>query len=471
MTGIDLVGVALVVGLVQADESPIYRDATAKLGLAPANAASAWVDFDADGFVDLYAGGTLWMSQGGDRFTQGPSRGLGVFADFDNDGYPDLFDFKAQRMYRNQEGQGLVDFLLPELAPIESRAAAWGDFDGNGFVDLYCSGYEVWDTQTYPDRLLTNRGGSAFELTWEEPRFRARGVTTCDFDQDGDLDVYVSNYRLLPNLLLRNDGRGGFTDVAASHGALATSEGFGGGHSIGAAWGDFDGDGYFDLFAGNFAHVDSRGDQPKSRFLRNRGPEHDFAFEDRGTCGVFYQESYATPAAGDFDNDGDLDLYFTTVYGTASFGRKNHPVLFRNDGNWTFTDVTAAAGLAELPPTHQAAFADFDGDGDLDLATAGKVFENRGNENHWLRVRLDGAGASFNRSAVGAQVRIRLGGRVLARQVEAGTGEGNQNEFTLHFGLGTHADPVTVEVRWPDGAQGTVRVIGLDRLVVVPAAR
>ena len=266
---------------------------------------------------------------------------------------------------------------------------------------------------------------------------------------------------------------GAFTDAAASHGAVATSEGFGGGHSIGAAWGDFDGDGLFDLFAGNFAHVDSRGDQPKSRFLRNLGPEHDHAFEDRGTCGVFYQESYASPAAGDYDNDGDLDLYFTTVYGTASFDKKNHPVLYRNDGAWVFADATSPAGLAEQPPTYQAAWADFDRDGDLDLATAGKLYVNEGNGNHWIEVRLDGSGASFNRAAIGAQVRIRLEDRVPTRQVEAGTGEGNQNDLTLHFGLADHGDPVDLEIRWPDGTAQVVPGQPVDRLLTVrtpPAA-
>ncbi|KAB2862969.1 MAG: VCBS repeat-containing protein, partial [Bauldia sp.] len=94
-------------------------------------------------------------------------------------------------------------------------------------------------------------------------------------------------------------------------------------------------------------------------------------------------ELFATPnsfsnAWGDFDDDGDLDLWFTTVYGVASFGRPNHAVLFRNDGGFTFADATASAGLAGQPPTYQAAWADFDRDGDLDLATAGKLFENQG---------------------------------------------------------------------------------------------
>jgi hypothetical protein len=312
-----------------------------------------------------------------------------------------------------------------------------------------------------------NEAGKGFRLAWSEERYRARGVTACDFDQDADLDIYVSNYRLQPNLLWRNDGSGAFADVAAEYNALATSPGFEGGHSIGAAWGDFDGDGRFDLFAGNFAHVDDRGDQPKSRFLRNLGPPGGYHFEDRGTCGIFYQESYASPAAGDYDNDGDLDLFFTTVYGIASFGRPNHAVLYRNDGRFAFADATADAGLADLPPTYQAAWADFDRDGDLDLATAGKLFVNEGQGGHWLEVRLCGDGKRVNAAAVGTQVRVRCGPTLVTRQVEAGTGEGNQNDLTLHFGLGTHSGPLTVEVMWPDGRRRALRAVRPDRLVEV----
>ena len=394
--------------------------------------------------------------------------GSAVAADFDNDGFADLFSWSSLRLHRNDAGKGFVEVKLPELPRCVSRGACWGDFNGDGFADLYVGGYEDWNAGiTYPDLLLINDKGTAFRLAWSDARYRARGVTACDFDSDGDLDVYVSNYRLQPNVLWLNDGAGRFTDVTTEHNAVATSPGFDGGHSIGAAWGDFDNDGQFDLFAGNFAHVDGRGDQPKSRFLRNLGPLKKHAFQDLGTCGGFYQESYATPAAGDCDNDGDLDLFFTTVYGTASFGKKNTPVLYRNDGKFVFTDATAAAGLADLPPTYQAAWADFDNDGDLDLAAGGRLFENGGSANHWLKVRLEGDGKRVSRSAIGAQVRIKVGDRVLTRQVEAGTGEGNQNDLVLHFGLGATASRLTLEVFWPDGTVQTLRRVRTDRVVVV----
>ena len=453
----------------QPQPAPGFLDRTAELKLQLAGSQACWVDVDNDGWTDLCAGGVVWRNDAGQEFAR-LAEGVGevVAADFDNDGFADLFSWSSMRVYRNNAGQGFEPIEMPELPKCVSRGACWGDFDGDGLVDLYVGGYEDWDAGiTYPDLLLINDGGKTFKLSWSEVRFRARGVTACDFDQDGDLDVYVSNYRLQPNVLWLNDGQGQLKDATEASNAVATSPGFGGGHSIGAAWGDFDNDGKFDLFAGNFAHVDGRGDQPKSRFLRNVETDTGHTFEDRGPCGVHYQESYASPSAGDYDNDGDLDLFFTTVYGTASFGRPNNPVLFRNDGGFAFADTTPAAKLTSLPPTYQAAWADFDRDGDLDLVTAGKLFENQAAPGHWLELRLEGDGKTVNRSAIGAQVRIQLPNGTLARQVEAGTGEGNQNDLVLHFGLGDHAQPVRANILWPSGASQVIENVEIDRVMTV----
>ncbi|MFG0243183.1 MAG: CRTAC1 family protein [Phycisphaerales bacterium JB054] len=459
-----------------------FVDRSDALGLALGGSAAAWADINQDGWPDLYCAGKVWLNQGGESFTRINAKGSGVVADIDNDGLPDLVSFAPIAVLRNIDGERFEPVELPELPKTISRGVAVGDYNSDGFVDLYFGGYEVWEPTTYPDLLLLNEAGRGFRLAERFPEHRARGVTACDFDEDGDLDVYVSNYRLMPNVLRRNDGNGAFEDAAPALNAVATSEGFGGGHSIGACWGDFDNDGRFDLFAGNFAHVDSRGDQPKSRFLRNRGPggETPFGFDDLGECGVWYQESYASPAAADFDNDGDLDLFFTTVYATASFNKKNHPVLFRNDTApttpttpdqpaWVFTDATDGSGLESLPPTYQAAWADFDRDGDLDLVTAGRLFVNESAAaNHWLQVRLVGDGEQVNTSAIGTQVRIRLpDGRTLTRQVEAGTGEGNANDLTLHFGLGGFDEPVRVEIRWPNRVTQLLPGVAPDQVLTV----
>jgi len=414
----------------------------------------------------------VWLNRAGKRFEPlTDSVGAVVAADYDNDGYVDLFSWSNMKLLHNRAGKALEPVPLPRLPACVSRGACWADLNNDGFVDIYVGGYEDWNKGiTYPDLVLMNDGGRRFELAWSEVRYRARGVTACDFDEDGDADIYVSNYRLQPNILWVNDGTGRLADAARQRNALATSGDFPGGHSIGAAWGDFDNDGRFDLFAGNFAHVDKRGDQPKSRFLRNLGADGNWRFDDKGPCGVPYQESYASPSVADFDNDGDLDLYFTTVYAVASFGRHNYPVLFRNDGNFEFHDVTAQAGLDKLPPTYQAAWADFDHDGDMDLVTAGRLFENRHVGGHWLEIKLEADVPRVNHSAIGVQVRLSLPGRTLTRQIESGTGEGNQNGDVLHFGLGARDSAVELSIAWPGGRQQIVKRVTPDQRITIRAA-
>jgi hypothetical protein len=454
------------VGAMVQVQGQTFINRSEELGVAGGSTA-CWFDMNNDGWVDVLVGGTLYRNLRGQSFAAVGDFGACVAGDFDNDGLTDLFAYGGAQVYRNIDGQSFEALAMPDRPAGAHLGAALCDLNGDGYLDVYVGGYEAWPSETHADFILHNRAGRVFSVTWSEVRYRARGVTACDYDRDADVDIYVSNYRLQPNVLWQNQGDYTFLDKAAEFNALATDRGFGGGHSIGSCWGDFNDDGHIDLFAGNFAHNDGRGHQPESHCLLNRGPEGNYHFEDLGQRGVFYQESYASPSAGDFDNDGDLDLFFTTVYGVASFGVPNNPVLFQNDGSFNFGNATGAAGLGGLPATYQAAWADFDNDGDLDLMAGGSLFENQGGTgNSWLKVTLEGDGRTVNRSAIGAQVRIPLpGGRILTRHVEAGTGQGNQNELTLHFGLGTHRAPVNLEIFWPDGTSQLVENVALNQRV------
>jgi hypothetical protein len=437
---------------------------------------SAWGDYNNDGWVDVLAGGILWKNNNGTSFTQVFNAGVGILADYNNDGHLDIFAYSSHQLHKNTGAASFVSQPFPALPMVITRGACWLDHDGDGDLDLYVGGYESPGYE--PDVILRNNDGNSFTQVWQQSGDidPARGITACDFDRDGDLDIFVSNYRLEENLLWRNQGNGNFTNAIFALGANEPSS-WGGAHTIGSAWGDLDNDGNFDLFVGNFAHpancpgITGALRQPESQFLRNLGLGGGYAFEDKtGTANLAYQESYATPTLGDYDNDGDLDLFFTTVYNSSQTcdGAANHAVLYRNDGNWSFTDVTTQEGLNGLPPTYQAAWADYDNDGDLDLITAGRMFQNQGNGNHWLKVRLEGDGACVNRSAIGAQVRITSGVSGIGtptRQVEAGTGEGNQNDMTLHFGLGSNTGPLTLEISWPGGDVDVLAGIAVDQLV------
>ena len=416
---------------------------------------AAWGDYNNDGRVDLFVNGRVLVNQSS-KFSLGPTiGGDAIWGDYNKDGYLDLFRYDSRTLYRNNPSGQFQSVMLPSVPSMVTRGAAWGDWNDDGYLDLYIGGYETWPTDYHPDCILINMKNGTFQRTWTQnndtvvtpgrPR-PARGITTADFDQDGDLDIFVSNYRLEPNALWINNGAGGFSDQGASRGRVAGDPigSFPHGHTIGSVFGDFDNDSYIDLFVGNFRHNWGDGSQDHASFYRNRGLDHGFTFQlVKELDGADWQESYASPTAGDIDNDGDLDLFFTTVYSG------DNPRLYRNDGNFHFLDATTQWGLSGLGATYQAAFADYDDDGYLDLVTAGKLFRNPGGSNHYIKVRLDGAGI-FDTTAIGTQARIDLNGKIFTRQVEGAVGEGNQNDPTLHFGLGSHGGPVTVEIIWPD---------------------
>jgi hypothetical protein len=421
---------------------------------------AAFADFNNDGLVDVLTDG-LWRNDGNGSFTEVVD-GLahGIWADFDNDGFLDIFAYGGRRLFRNINGESFQDVsgsMLPAFPMSETRGAVWGDFDGDAFVDLYVGGYEIWPNPYQPDVILMNEGGESFRTAWTQSGDvdPARGITAVDFDEDGDIDVYVSNYRLEQNQLWTNNGSGGFSNTAPSRGVEGTDDGFtwSYGHTIGSAFGDLDSDGHIDLFVGNFSHPDAFQDRP--RFYRNRGPSFGWSFEDRSAdAQLGWKESFASPSLGDMDNDGDLDLHFTAVY------VGDRPVLYENNGDFRFKNVSSTIGSGLVRAnTYQSAWADIDNDGDLDLLTGGSIHANTGNANGWLKVRLHGDGIVVNRAAIGAQARVSVNGSTMARFVGGGMGEGNQNDLTLHFGLGSFdGDEVPLEVFWPDGTLETTTV-------------
>ena len=452
-----------------------YVDVTTSVGIDRMGGKAAVADVDNDGWPDLYGGGRFYRNSGGNFVEQSIAvSGDGGWGDYDKDGHLDFFSYTSGELYRNLGGTNLQMVAQFTGLPTVSRGGSWVDLNNDTFLDFYVGAYEPCFPCSYESDIvfINNADGTFSDATVVPASVQpARGITTADWDEDGDMDVYVSNYRLEPNVLWRNDGNGQLTDASTTHNATATCCGYGGGHSIGATFGDFNNDGHIDLFAGNFAHDANffgQGNprQPESRFLRNRGPGFDFVFEDMDNGGIAWQESYASPSAGDVDNDGDLDLFFTVAHGS------DQPRLYRNEGNFSFTNITNAWGLSNPflgNDSYQTAFVDFDDDGDLDLIHNERLYRNtNSNGNHWLKVRLDGNGF-LDRSVLGAQLRIDLGGgQILTRQVESAAGEGNQNNISeVHFGLGAHDGPLQVEIRWPDQFSQIVAVANVDQTVDV----
>jgi len=431
-------------------------------GLSTAN--PSWGDYNNDGWVDaIVDGGNLYQNNGGASFSHVTDLGAGgLWGDFNNDGWLDIHGSQGgccPTFSINQGGTGEFSrFEVGNFGHTNSQGSALGDFNSDGWLDVYIGGFEQWSRNLdYADRLVLNvpdvtkPGGRGFEVIDELSYLRARGVAAADFNEDGHSDVYVSNYRLQGNLLWINDGSG--SNVPFIFGSDSHNARGGDGHSIGSAFGDLDSDGHIDIFVGNFAH----GGQPESRVLLNQGPAGNYHFSDLGQRGIYYKESWSSPALADFDNDGMLDVFFTALqyYG-------NHSELFRNTGspgNPQFAEVTAAEGLPSNLDLFRVNWVDWDNDGDLDLATNGRLFRNDlSNGNSWLKVDLLALGIEgVNTFGFGATVRIDTGDKIVTRHVEAGQGQGNQNELTLHFGLGHTPGPVDVEVVWPGGTTRTIQ--------------
>ena len=203
-----------------------FRDASSELGFSGGGKA-AFVDFNGDGWIDLFAG-QLWKNEGGKKFVpakdSGAPGGEVIWGDFDNDGHVDAFQFTGAGSLHRNKGDGTFENVeFPTLPTINSRGAAWLDINNDGLLDLYVGGYEIWTKAVHPDAIYLNQGGGKFAKHWQtkDGNYSARGVTAADFNEDGFVDVYVSNYRLQPNHLWRNGakGEGLFTDVAMDVGA------------------------------------------------------------------------------------------------------------------------------------------------------------------------------------------------------------------------------------------------------------
>lgn len=457
---------------------------------SPSHSQVSWGDYDNDGWDDLLLGGRfLHRNDGNGSFTDvTDDSGLtaiqplghgGVWGDYDNDGCLDLFIWahsftEADKLLRSNcdgtftdvtAGSGIVDQQNyndcgdPQNIRSPTLAAAWFDLDSDGLIDLYVANYECGADHTwYRDDIYRNNGDGTFtELGpgqgFEDDLLAGRNVSPIDHDDDGDVDLFVGNYRLNVNRFYENDGDGSVTE--RGHMAGLTGEpvqvglSINYGHTIGSAWGDLNNDGFFDMIHANLAHPLFYHFSDKTQVLLNQG---DGTYEDlsgdwsfpASDAGVRYQETHSVPALADFDQDGVLDLVITATYD----GRPTD--FYWGDGDGTFTLDAYHAGIT-TEGGWGASAADFDHDGDLDLF-ATTLFENQlTNTGHWLQVRAVGNVAS-NWAALGATVQVTANGTTWRRHVQGGTGQGGQDSMYLHFGLGADDSVDSIAVAFPGGA-------------------
>jgi enediyne biosynthesis protein E4 len=301
------------------------------------------------------------------------------------------------------------------------------------------------------------------------------GVLTADFDNDGWIDIYVADDSA-PAILYHNNKNGTFTDVATEAGAAYSGDGKPQA-GMGVSAGDFDGDGKLDIFKTNFS-----GDT--STLYRNMGK---MIFDDvTFTAGIGLNTRWLGWGCGwlDFDNDSWLDILLVNghVYPevgklTTEAGYAQRKVLYQNQRNGNFKDITEKIGGAILEPTASrgCAFGDYDNDGDIDVvinpvnATPDLIRCDSSTKNNWLTIKA--IGTKSNRSGIGAHIKIEFEEdkkiRSLVDEVRSGGSYYSQNDLRVHFGLGNVTRVKSIEVVWPNGTVDKFSDVGSNQIIVV----
>jgi len=496
-------------------------------------------------FVDVTAKAGVAL---GDRISVGAT-----FADYDNDGWADLFvtSTRGGNVLFHNRGDGTFENVTAAAGVSHvghSQTPVFFDYDNDGDLDLYVTNTAQWTTDVFDftggnyegkaslgalmtspkesNILYRNNGDGTFTDQTASAGLRGRGwagdVAVFDYDEDGFLDLFVPSM-FGRGQLYRNSGHGTFSDVTGetlgrtSHGA------------IGCKVFDYDGDGRLDLFVVDmhsdmWMGLDSRHSSLETatqtqhrRFLTSAGPtvneeapgfirsqKAQFALEGEnydellfGNAlyrnlghGKFTETAVEAGletlwpwgiADGDYDNDGDEDVFITSGMGYPFYYWPNQ--LMMNNGNGTFRE--RAADLGVEPPTggiyqekniggqraarssRSAAVADFDGDGRLDIVTNNfndrpYFFANRFPKQNYVAFRL--TGATSNRDAIGALVRLRVGNTVMVREVNPAGGYLAQSSRVVHFGLGDRNKIDRIEIRWPRGIVQTLENPAINTL-------
>jgi len=494
----------------------------------------AWGDYNRDGWLDLFvvnivgpitqsneevaaspARSALYRNNGDGTFTDTSVeagvdyRGVGMSAkwgDYDNDGWPDLLvtSYGENVLYHNDR-DGTFSDRTRQSGLGGRRAfwagAAWGDFNRDGFLDLYIAGYvkyaypadlmgaALYDAENpasinphtfEPERnlLYRNNGDGTFtEVAARAGVLGERGKSLeaawADLDEDGWPDLYVAN-DVSDNLLFRNRGDGTFEDI--SHSARVADYR----SAMGLALGDWDGDQDTDIFITHWiAQENALYNNQRDRL--GPGP---LVFKDEADRFGVGQIALDYVGWGtfffDYDNDGRLDLF---VVNGHTFQQRNAPHLLAPQNSQLFWNRGAAYGFYEVSAVsgeyfrsvyvgRGAAYGDYDNDGDLDVFVVnhggpGVLLRNEdGNRKHWLQVRLEGRRS--NRTAVGAKLRLVAGNQVQVREAGAQSSYLSQNTPIEHFGLGDRTEADTLVVVWPSGMrQVFTQVPANQRLDVV----
>ncbi len=438
-----------------------------------------WLDYNNDGLIDMFAANItnqnnlLFKNDGGGNFTKitagilvndgGFSYGASA-GDFNNDGFPDIFvvnggsSASQNNFFYTNNGDGTFTKITSGIF-VNEIGNSWGsssvDYDNDGKLDIYTANYNR------NNFLYKGNGDGSFAKITDGPIVNDGGNSlTCawgDYNNDGFPDVFVANANFASgenNFLYRNNGNGTFTKITA--GAIVND----GGNSTGASWGDYDNDGNLDLFVTNYF--------TENNFLYKNNGDGSFT---KITSGNIVNDGGASvgSAWGDLDNDGDLDLF-------VSNDNNQNEFLYINNGNGTFTKITAGDIVNSGGRSNGSAWGDYDNDGDIDLYVANGnqpvqqnnfLFRNDGNSNSWINILC--RGVISNRSAIGTRITASAvinGINVKqTREINGQTGYNAQNSLNVELGFGNASVIDTIIIKWPSGITDVYINVAVNKFV------
>ena len=489
----------------------------------------AWIDYDQDGLMDLFfvqAAATdiykpkhplrcaLYHNNGDGTFTDVTEKagvggeghyGQGVaVSDFDNDGYPDLYvtGYGSAILYHNN-GNGTFTDITAKAGVADkggwSTSAGWFDYDKDGWLDLLVTNYIEWTPKTnqwcgekrpgyrsycHPGnykgqktKLYHNNHDGTFTDVSDasgvsKPESKGMGVVLADFNNDGWTDIAIANDSW-PNFLFINKHDGTFEDVSFSSGLAASEDGrFEAGMGIDAA--DLEGDGWMDVY---ITHLDF---ELNRLYHNNKNGTFDDATFRSGIGNNPEHYSGVAMKFLDFDNDGWTDILQLNgamldniqLY-HAGVPYKEPLLMYRNLGGGHFTKVSDALGPDFIRPIvgRGLATADFDNDGDIDVAINNRgdypeLLRNDGaNANHWLEVFL--IGTRSNRDGIGSVLKLSSEGFVHVEQSKGGMSYMSASDPRIHFGLGKLAKIESLEITWPGGQVDRLTNVPIDQIIAI----
>ena len=430
----------------------------------------SWIDYNNDNQEDLFITdksgsnpGMLYKNNANSTFTKTYANPLtsdiantvaSIWADIDNDSDLDALlinDTQKPNMLYLNDGSG--QFSQASLSGLTAdvgyyHSGSWTDYDNDGYVDLFLSNY----MPTRFNKLYHNNGDGTFEEITTgsivSEAYISIGASWGDYNNDGFMDLFIPNGDGENNTLFTNNGDKTFTKITV--GDISND----GGNSVASCWGDMNNDGYVDLFVANASN--------QVNFLYQNNTDGTFTKITLGSIITDQGDSHGCSWV-DMDNDGDLDLYVNNDTGSQ--------FIYLNDGVGNFIRHTNELPASSLGKCFSNAWGDFDKDGFMDLSVATHsgeanfLFKNNGNSNHYINIKL--VGTISNKSAIGSRVSVKSNGIWQIREVQSQSGFGGQSSIRSHFGLGGATSIDSIMVLWPSGHTQTVTSLNVDNFITI----